>query len=105
LPAATGEDLGAARRILFHGVTWSGKSTAATRLGAVLDLPVIHVDDEIGWLPGWEMLDVDEQIALADRISYSAAWILDSAYGSYRTMVAERADLIVGLDYLRAIGR
>mgnify|MGYP001041552781 CR=1 FL=1 len=103
MPAATAEDLSAARRILFHGVTGSGKSTAATRLGAVLDLPVTLVDEEIGWLPGWEMRDVDEQIARADRISSGAAWILDSAYGSYRPMVAERADLIVGLDYSRAL--
>src|SRR5690625_4489271 len=49
------------------------------------------------------MRDVDEQIALADRISSGAAWILDSAYGSYLTMLAERADLIVGLDYSRAL--
>lgn len=103
MPAATAEDLSAARRILFHGVTGSGKSTAATRLGALLGLPVTLVDEEIGWLPGWQMRDVDEQIALADRISSDAAWILDSAYGSYRPMVAERADLIIGLDYSRAL--
>src|SRR5690625_4311646 len=103
MPAATVEDLSAARRILFHGVTGSGKTTAATRLGAVLDLPVTLVDEEIGWLAGWRMRDVDEQVALADRISSGAAWILDSAYGSFRPMVAERADLIIGLDYSRAL--
>ena len=103
MPAATAEDLRSARRILFHGVTGSGKSTAATRLGAALDLPVTLVDEEIGWLPGWVLRDVDEQIALADRISSGPAWILDSAYGSYRPMVTERADLLVGLDYSRAL--
>lgn len=103
MPAATAEDLRSARRILFHGVTGSGKSSAATQLGAALELPVTLVDEEIGWLPGWVLRDVDEQIALADRISSGRAWILDSAYGSYRPLVTERADLLIGLDYSRAL--
>ena len=44
------------RRILVYGVTGSGKSTAAARLGAVTGLPV-HLADELTWLPGWVLVD------------------------------------------------
>lgn len=102
MPTATVEDLRHARRVLFHGVTGSGKSTAALALGEVLGLPVTLVDERIGWLPGWTQRPEEEQIALAERITAGPAWILDSAYGFYRRTACSRADVVVGLDYSRA---
>lgn len=103
MPLATIADLRAARRVLFHGVTGSGKSTAATRLRETLDLPVTLVDEEIGWLPGWINRETAEQDQLADAITAQPVWVLDSAYSSYRPLVMERADVIVGLDYPRLL--
>lgn len=51
MPTATASDLGRARRVLIHGATGSGKSTAAARIGRILDLPVHLADEEIGFLP------------------------------------------------------
>lgn len=102
MPAATLDDLRRARRVLFHGVTGAGKSTAAVRLGAVLDLPVTLVDEELGWLPGWVNRTPEAQVALAEPILAGERWVLDSAYSFYREAAVARADVVVGLDYSRA---
>lgn len=101
MPRATVDDLRGARRVLLHGVTGSGKSTAAVRLAEVLDLPAHLVDDEIGWLPGWQLRDEAEQRALAARITEGDRWVLDSTYGSFREVVLPHVQVIVALDYPR----
>ncbi len=78
MPTASPADLRAASRVLCYGVTGSGKSTAATEIGAKLGLPVHLVDDEIGWLPGWINRPVGRQIELATQIVAAERWILDS---------------------------
>lgn len=92
--------LGAARRILVYGVTGSGKSTMARILGELTGLPVTSVDD-ITWNPGWVPMPVEDQIAHFDALTRTDAWVLDSAYGHWRDLVIERADLVVALDYPR----
>ncbi|MHA7284148.1 hypothetical protein [Arthrobacter sp. TMS2-4] len=42
-----------AQRVLFHGVTGSGKSSAARAYAAVAGVPEFSADDDVGWLPGW----------------------------------------------------
>lgn len=107
MPAATLDDLARADRVLCYGVTGSGKSTAATRIGALTGLPVHLVDEEIGWLPGWVARPQDEQIALARGIVAGGRWVLDSAYGSYLGDVLPRTQVVVALDYPRwlSLGR
>lgn len=101
MPRATVDDLRGARRVLVYGVTGSGKSTAAARLGQLLDLPLHLADDEIGWLPGWVQRDVDDMRAIAARIVEGDRWVLDTAYGSFRDVVLPRTEVVVALDYPR----
>ncbi|WP_392507898.1 adenylate kinase [Naumannella halotolerans] len=103
MPAATTEDLRSARRILLHGVTGSGKSAAAHRLGELLELPVHLVDDEIGWLPGWVNRDPAEQRSLAAELAAAPSWVFDSSYQTFRDQVLPRAQVVVGLDYSRRL--
>ncbi|WP_091969568.1 adenylate kinase [Propionibacterium cyclohexanicum] len=107
MPAARGDDVLSARRILFYGVSGAGKSTAAMRLGALLGLPVHLVDEEIGWLPGRQARDEADQREIAARIVAGDRWILDSAYSGYRDEVHSRAELVIALDYPRwlSLGR
>lgn len=72
MPVASLSDVERAQRVLLYGVTGSGKSTAAARLGAALGLPVHFVDDEVGWLPGWVERPQDEQRALRANASACA---------------------------------
>ena len=88
-------------RVLFYGVTGSGKSSAARAYAARTGLPEYSADDDIGWLPGWRQPSTAEQRALAARIAAQDQWVLDSAYGVWRDLVVPRAELIVGLDYPR----
>ncbi len=105
MPAADLDDVLRARRVLFYGVTGAGKSTAACRFGQLRGLPVVLVDDDIGWLPAaeavWTNRGVGEQRELAERLTAGAEWVLDSAYGTFRDIVLARADVMVALDYPR----
>lgn len=94
---------GAATRILVYGVTGSGKTTLARSISDATGLPWHSVDDEIGWLPGWVERPRADQRELASRIAASDHWVLDTAYGHWRVVVLARADLIVALDYARAV--
>ena len=87
--------------MLVYGVTGSGKSTAATRLGALLGLQVHLVDEEVGWLPGWVQRSTEDQRAIAARLVARDAWVLDSAYGAWLDLVLARAEVVVALDYPR----
>lgn len=88
-------------RVLFYGVTGSGKSSAARAYAARTGLPEYSADDDIGWLPGWEQPSTETQRETAARIAGQDQWVLDSAYGVWRDLVVPRAELIVGLDYPR----
>jgi adenylate kinase family enzyme len=103
MPAAAPEDLRGARRVLIYGVTGSGKTTAADRVGEVLELPSHHVDDEIGWLPGWVERPADDQRRLATEMAAEERWVIDSANGTWRDVVAARTQYIVALDYARLV--
>ena len=103
MPVATAEDLRGARRILVYGVTGSGKTTVADLLGEALDLPSHHVDDEIGWLPGWVERPSEDQRRLATEMADGERWVIDSAYGKWREVVVARTQLIVALDYPRLV--
>lgn len=103
MPAATLDDVRRARRVLLHGVSGSGKSTAAAAIGARLGLPVHLADDEFGWLPGWVQRPVDEMRASVSAAASEPAWVFDTAYGAFRDLVEPRADAVIGLDYPRLL--
>lgn len=92
--------MGDAQRILVYGATGSGKSVMAKRLSELTGIPWTSVDD-ICWSPGWVQMPQDEQVAHFDDVTRSDSWILDSAYGGWRHLAHERADLVVALDYAR----
>ena len=89
-----------ADRIFIYGVTGSGKSTAALRVGAIAGLPVTLVD-ELTWKPGWIPVEEDKQLELIAQITSGDRWVLDSSYGAWLDVVLPRTQLVVGLDYPR----
>ncbi|PKL74301.1 MAG: hypothetical protein CVV27_21200 [Candidatus Melainabacteria bacterium HGW-Melainabacteria-1] len=85
-------------RIHVTGNAGAGKTTLARKLGAELDLPVIHLD-QIVWAPGWKKVSPQERDKALLEITQSDRWLIEgvSAY------VRERADLVVFLDVPRHV--
>jgi adenylate kinase family enzyme len=103
VPTAVPADLRGAHRILIYGVTGSGKTTAADRIGEALGVPSHHVDEEIGWLPDWVERPADDQRRLATQMAAEERWVVDSAYGTWRDVLTARAQYVVALDYPRLV--
>jgi adenylate kinase family enzyme len=103
---AVRDGTGGARRILVYGVTGSGKTTLAERLGRLTGIPWTSVDD-LTWRPGWVPVPEDEQRRMFTGLCAGEAWVLDTAYGAWVDVALDRAELVVGLDYPRwlSLGR
>jgi adenylate kinase family enzyme len=88
------------QRILILGCGGSGKSTLARQLGALLELPVIHLDC-LFWNPGW--IPTPDQ-RFIPRVAAAAAgerWVMD---GNYTRTLGPRlavADTVIYLDFPR----
>ncbi|CAM3655612.1 adenylate kinase [Occultella aeris] len=90
-----------AERILVYGVTGTGKTTLARRIGEATGLPWHSVDDEIGWLPGWVERPPQQQREIAEAICAGERWVMDTAYGKWADVPMARVEMIVALDYPR----
>lgn len=94
-------DLASVDRVLVYGVTGSGKTTLAGRLGELTGLPW-HEVDALTWEPGWRQVPEAEQHRRVRALIAGDRWILDSGYGSMLPFLLPRTELVVGLDYGRS---
>lgn len=86
------------QRVLIIGNPGAGKSTLAVRLGELVHLPVIHLDQYF-WKPGWvatERMTWRETVA---QLVSGDAWIIDGNYDSSLDIRLPRADTVVFLDF------
>jgi adenylate kinase family enzyme len=88
------------QRIVILGCAGSGKSTLARKLGAMLNLPVIHLD-RLFWNPGWISTPDEEFIPRVARAAAGERWVMD---GNYTRTLGPRlavADTVIYLDVPR----
>ncbi len=86
------------QRIMIIGSPGSGKSTLAGALGDRLNLPVVFMDKEVHWMPGWQERSGDEKARIVAEIIARDAWVFEGGHSrSYAARVA-RADLLIWLD-------
>lgn len=86
------------RRVLVAGTSGSGKTTLARRLGDALNEPFVEID-ALFHGPGWTAHPTF--LADVDAFSSRPGWVTEWQYGDVRTLLAERADLMVWLDLPR----
>ena len=95
----TPTNVAGAKKICIVGRAGSGKSYLATRLGELLNLPVIYMDIEF-WLPNWEHVD-RETLYNNVTAKMGDSWIIDGGYLGNEPLLEYRfalADLIIHID-------
>lgn len=90
------------QRIMILGGSGSGKSTLARQIGAITDLPVIHIDP-MYWAPGWVQRPPEETRALSLQAAAGERWVFEGNHVETMDARAERADLILFLDLPRGV--
>lgn len=88
---------------MIYGGSGSGKSTLAQKLGAITDLPVVHIDP-MYWKPGWVQRDKAETSAMVLAATAKDAWVFEGNHHSTFPERISRADHMIFLDlptYLR----
>lgn len=86
------------RRVLIAGTSGAGKTTLAARVAAILGVPHIEID-ALFHGPGWTPRETFG--AEVRAFSSGPAWVTEWQYGLARSVLAERADLLVWLDLPR----
>lgn len=93
------------KRIAIVGSGGVGKSTFASQLGKVADIPVIHLDRHF-WRPGWVETPREEWVELQAELLAGDSWIADGNYGGTFDVRFSRADalIVLSLPRWRCIG-
>lgn len=93
-------------RVVIHGNSGTGKSTLASRLGPILNVPVLHLD-KIYWRPNWvgaptEEVTAEVQNFIDDSARKNIGWVIDGNYESVVKGIADSAatDIICTLSLL-----
>ena len=88
------------RRVIVVGPGAAGKSALAVRLGDIIGLPVIELD-ELFWRPGLAAMPRDQWAAIQRELASQESWIMDGDLGPYDVIDArlQAADTVVFLDF------
>ncbi len=85
------------RRVMVMGPPGAGKSTLARRLGAMLGVPVFHLDQAFH-LPGWVQAPEEVFRAEVERVAALPDWVIDGNYTGFAGPRFSRADTVIYLD-------
>jgi adenylate kinase family enzyme len=88
------------QRILVAGASGSGKTRLAALIGRRVGLPHVEID-ALFHGPGWTRRPSFE--TEVETFSAAPSWVTEWQYPTVRTMLAERADLMVWLDLRRSL--
>jgi adenylate kinase family enzyme len=90
------------RKVLVIGSGGSGKSTFSRRLGALLELEVIHLDS-LYWSAGWVEMPKPEWRETVAELLNRSAWIMDGNYSGTLDIRLAACDTVIFLDLSRLV--
>lgn len=90
------------QRIAIVGSGGAGKSMLARQIGAIVGLPVIHLDHQY-WSPGWVPMPDDEWVHHQRELLAGGEWVVDGNYAATLELRAELADTVIFLDLPRHV--
>jgi len=93
---------GEMKRVLVIGSGGAGKSTFARRLGALLELDVIHLDS-LYWSAGWVEMPKDEWRKRVEELLSPGSWIMDGNYSGTLELRLAACDTVIFLDMSRLV--
>lgn len=82
------------------GMGGAGKSVLARRLGAVWQLPVVHLD-AVFWGPGWQPTPPEVWRGVVEGLVSGNRWVIEGGYPEVLDVLLDRAQLAVLLDLPR----
>lgn len=91
-------------KISILGYSGAGKSTLARQLGALYNVPVLHLDT-VQFLPNWEERERSEKERIVmDFLDKNTSWVIDGTYsGLHFKRRLEESDLIIMLLFNRFV--
>ena len=89
-------------KVLIIGSAGSGKTVLATRLGALIGLPVIHLD-ALYWKPGWIEMPKDVWTQIVAEAVQRESWIMDGNYGGTLDERLRACDTVIFLAFPRLL--
>jgi adenylate kinase family enzyme len=90
------------KKVLVIGSGGAGKSTVATRLGELLGIEVIHLD-QFYWRPGWVEMPKFEWLKTVERLVRKDSWIIDGNYSGSLEIRLAACDTVIFLDIARSV--
>jgi adenylate kinase family enzyme len=89
-------------KILIIGSGGAGKSHLSRKLGAILQLPVIHLD-RLFWRPGWDEIPREEWAGLVDVELARPRWIMEGDYSETLDARLAACDTVIYLRLARVL--